>query len=117
MRIFKIVIGFRPMRCAQFNLILHHFTIKCTFRQLIGFCVLDIHMQICVPQNIDLICGLALISNVSYYQSPTIRIIHDCFRHKSAHLILPKILFTFKAAVLLKYGLVKILSGPKFDYS
>ena len=78
---------------------------------------LDIHMQICVPQNIDLICGLALISNVSYYQSPTIKIIHDCFRHKSAHLILPKIFFTFKAAVLLKYGPVKISSGPKFDYN
>ena len=23
--------------------------------------VLDIHMQICVPQNIDLICGLVLV--------------------------------------------------------
>ena len=23
--------------------------------------ILDIHMQICVPQNIDLICGLVLI--------------------------------------------------------
>ena len=58
-----------------------------------------------------------LFSNVGYYQSPTIRTIHNCFRHKSAHLRLPKIVFTFKAAVLQKYGPVKISSGPKFDYS
>ena len=54
---------------------------------------------------------------MGYYQSPTIRTIYNCFRHKSAHLKLPKIFFTFKAAVLLKYGLVKISSGPKFNYS
>ena len=56
-------------------------------------------------------------SNVGYYQSPTIRIIHNCFRHESAHLGLPKIFFIFKAAVLLKYGPVKTSSGPKFDNS
>ena len=53
---------------------------------------------------------------MGYYQSPTIRTIHNCFRHKSNHLRLPKIFFTFKSAVLLKYMPVKISSGSKFDY-
>ena len=77
-------------------------------------------MQICVHQNIDLICGLVLIflcGLLDLYQSPTIRIIHNCFRQRSAHLRLSKIFFIFKAAVLLQFGAVKISSGPKFDYS
>ena len=31
-------------------------------------CILDINLHICVPANIDLICGLALIFLCGYYQ-------------------------------------------------
>ena len=56
--------------------------------------------------------------NVGYYQSPTIRTIHNCFRDKSAHLRLPKIIFLpLKQLFLLKFGPVKTSSGQKFDYS
>ena len=43
--------------------------------------ILDKHMQIFVPPNVDLICGL-VFSYVGYYQSPAILTIHKCFRQK-----------------------------------
>ena len=39
---FQNFIGFRGMLCARFNPILHHFTIWCTFGQLIVFLFLDL---------------------------------------------------------------------------
>ena len=61
---------------------------------------LDIHIQIRVPPNIDLICGFVLFSYVGYYQSPRIPIIHNCFREKSVHFRLPKTFFTINTAVV-----------------
>ena len=43
---------------------------------------LDIHMQIFVPPNIDLIVVLFEFSYVGYYQSPAILTIHNCFTQK-----------------------------------
>ena len=42
-------------------------------------------MQICVPPNIDLICGLILIFYVGFYQSPTKPTIYKCFRQVSLY--------------------------------
>ena len=59
-------------------------------------------MQICVPPNIDLICGFVLIYfYVGYYQSPTIPTIYNCFRQKSVYLSLPSNNFTFNTAVVM----------------
>ena len=64
---------------ALFHYIVHLWTID-------WILFLDIHMQICVPLNIDLICGLVLTFLYgNYYQSPTIPTIHNCFRQKSVH--------------------------------
>ena len=78
-------IGFRRMLCAQFNFhiasfynIVHHWTID---RVLL----LDIHMQIFVTPNIDLVCGLVLKSLCG----PAIPPIHNCFSQKSVDLSLP----------------------------
>ena len=72
----------------------------------------DIHIQNCVPQNFDLICGLVFISYVGYYQSPTTPVIHNCFRQKSVHLHLPKAIFTFKTAVVMV-----VRAGHNFKWS
>ena len=62
---------------------------------------LDIHIQIRVPPNIDLIVDAFYFSNVGYYQSSTVPIIHNCFRQNSVHLRLPNINFTFNTAVVM----------------
>ena len=43
---------------------------------------LDIHMQIFIPLNIDLICSLVEFPYVGYYQSLAKLTIHNCFRQK-----------------------------------
>ena len=61
---FKLVFVFRWMICTQFNHIWHHFTYIYDIVHLIFFyyfLFLDMHMQMCVPPNIGLICGLVLI--------------------------------------------------------
>ena len=50
---------------------------------------LDIHMQICVPLNIDLICGRVLIFLCGLLSVSDDTTIQNCFRHKSVHLRLP----------------------------
>ena len=73
-------------------------------------------MQICVPLNINLICGLVLIFLLGYYQSPPIPTIHTCFRQNSLHLRLPSF-FTINTAVVMAIFASQNFSGPKFDYS
>ena len=48
---------------------------------------LDINIQICVPPNIDLICGLVLIFLCGLLSVSMIPIIHDSFKQNSVHLL------------------------------
>ena len=75
------------------------------------------HMHICVPQNIDLICGLILIFLCGLLSVSDDTDYHNCLRQKSTHLRLPKIVFTFKAAVFTAVWAGQNFKGPKFDYS
>ena len=54
---------------------------------------LDIHIQICLPPHIDLVCRL-VVGNDQY------QTINNCFKKNSIHLRLPKICFTFNSAVV-----------------
>ena len=66
---------------------------------------LNIYMKICVPLNIDLICGLVLIFFCGLLSVPD-DTNNTCYRHKSVHLV-----FTSNIVYLLRqFGMVKTSS-------
>ena len=126
MRIFKIAIGFRQTLYAQFNPILHQFTIHGAFRQILD---IHVHRQICVPPNIDLICGFVLSfkgvsptiptnhncsRQKSVHPAFTLKIFtnHNCSRQKSVHLAFTSKIFTFNTAVV-----TTVWAGQNFKWS
>ena len=74
-------------------------------------------MLMCVPPNIDLICGLVLFFYVGYFQSPTILNIYNCFWQKSVYLKLPKSFTTFNTVAVTSVWAGQTSIGPKSDYS
>ena len=104
------------MLCAQFKPILHHFYDIVNLWTIDWVSSLDKHMQICVPLNVGLICGLVLIFLCGLLSVSDDTTIHNCFRQKSVYLSLPKIFLPLIQLLLLQNGLVKTSSGPKFDY-
>ena len=96
---------------ASFYDIAHLWTIDCVL-------FLDIHMQICVPPNIDLFCGLVLIflCGLISHSGNTDYLIIASDKSMSIFVCI-KIVLALIQLLLRQYGLIKTSSGPKFDYS